>query len=121
MTLLNVHGVTKVKQIKIHAAKPLILQPISFEDEIAIEKLKRCKSLGTDQISVEIIQAGGTTLCSEIHRHILYGKEELPEQWKESLLCLFTRRTIKLIAVIIKEYHCYQLHTKFYLTLFCQH
>jgi hypothetical protein len=32
------------------------------------------------------------------------------------LLYLFTKRAIKLTAVIIEAYHCYQLHTELYLT-----
>jgi hypothetical protein len=36
------------------------------------------------------------------------------------LLYQFTRRTIKLTVVIIVEYHCYQLHTKFYPLSFSQ-
>jgi hypothetical protein len=39
--------------------------------------------------------------------------EKLQEQWEESLLHQFTR-TIELAVVIIKEYYCYQLQTKFY-------
>jgi sorting nexin-29 len=33
---------------------------------------------------------------------------------RSPLLHHFTRRAIKLTAVIIKAYHCYQLHIKFY-------
>jgi hypothetical protein len=42
--------------------------------------------LGIDKISAELIQAGGNTLCSEIHKLInsILNKEELPQQWKES-------------------------------------
>jgi hypothetical protein len=35
------------------------------------------------------------------------------------LLYLFTKRVIKLTAIIIKAYHCWQLHTKLYLKFFC--
>jgi hypothetical protein len=34
------------------------------------------------------------------------------------LLYVFVRRVIKLTAVIIEEYHCYQLHTKVCLNIF---
>jgi hypothetical protein len=36
---------------------------------------------------VELIQAVGNTLCSENHNLInsVWDKEELPEQWKESI------------------------------------
>jgi hypothetical protein len=41
-----------------------------------------------DQIPAELIQAGGGTLRSEIHKLIkfIWNKEELPHQWKESVL-----------------------------------
>jgi hypothetical protein len=38
-----------------------------FYDEIAIEKLKKCKLLDIDQILAELIQAGGEALWSEIY------------------------------------------------------
>jgi hypothetical protein len=41
MTLLNVHGVHKVKQIKIYAVKPLVLQPVSSEAASAVKNLKK--------------------------------------------------------------------------------
>jgi hypothetical protein len=40
-------------------AEPLVPEPSSSEAEIAIEKLKRYKSPGIDQIQAELIQAGG--------------------------------------------------------------
>jgi hypothetical protein len=55
---------------------------------MVIEKLKRHKSSGIDQIPAEVIKAGGTTIHSEIHKLInsIWNKEELPEQWKESII-----------------------------------
>jgi hypothetical protein len=46
------------------------------------------KSPGVDQIPAELIQAGGETLRSEIHKLIklIWNKEELPHQWKESIV-----------------------------------
>jgi hypothetical protein len=63
-------------------------EPSFFEDEMAIEKLKRYKSPGINQIPAEFIKAGGSKICSEIHKHInsIWNKEELPEQWKESII-----------------------------------
>jgi hypothetical protein len=48
--------------------------------------LKRYKSPGTDEIQVELSQAG-ETLHSEIHKLInsVWNKEELPQQYKESV------------------------------------
>jgi hypothetical protein len=78
--LLNVHGVNDVRQTEIHAAEPLVPEPSSFEVEIAIEKLKRYKTPGIDQIPAELIQARGNTSRSEIHKRIncIWNKEELP-------------------------------------------
>ena len=55
---------------------------------MAIEILKRYKSPGIDQIQAELIKAGGRTILSEIHKIInpTWNKEELPEEWKESIV-----------------------------------
>jgi hypothetical protein len=62
-------------------------EPRLVKVEITIGKLKSYKSPGTDQILAELIKAGGGTLCSEIHNLIcsIWNKEELPQQWKESI------------------------------------
>jgi hypothetical protein len=80
--LLNVHGAGGVRQTEMHTAEPFVLQPSSSEVEVAIGKLKRYKSPGVDQIPAELIQAGGGTLRSEIHKLIklIWNKEELPHQ-----------------------------------------
>jgi hypothetical protein len=48
--------------------EPLVPECGPFVVEIDIGKLKRYKSPSIDQIMAEIIQAGGNTLCSDIHR-----------------------------------------------------
>jgi hypothetical protein len=60
-------------------------EPSASEAEVPTAKLKRYKSPGVDQIPAELIQAGGETPRSEIHKLIkmIYNKEELPDQWKE--------------------------------------
>jgi hypothetical protein len=80
--LLNALGVNDIRQTKIHTAEPLIPESSSLEVEIAIGKLKRYNSPGIDQIPAELIQTGGNTLRSELHKHIncIWNKEELPEQ-----------------------------------------
>jgi len=62
-----VHGVHDVRQIVIPTAEPLVPERSLVEIEIAIGKLKRYKSLGTDQILAVLIKAGSETLHSEIH------------------------------------------------------
>jgi hypothetical protein len=44
--------------------------------------LKKYKSLGSDQILPELIQAGGKILLSAIHKLInaIWNKKELPDQ-----------------------------------------
>jgi hypothetical protein len=60
----------------------------AFEVETAIEKLKRHKSLGIDQIQAGLIKAGSRTIRCEIHEcnNLTWNKEELPEEWKESII-----------------------------------
>jgi hypothetical protein len=58
------------RQIQIHTAEPLGFDPNPFEVEIAIAKLKRYKSPGSDEIPTELIQAGGEILRFKIHQLI---------------------------------------------------
>ena len=53
--LLNVNGVNVGSQTEIHTAWPLVHEPSAFEVEMAIEKQKRDKSPGIDQIPAELI------------------------------------------------------------------
>jgi hypothetical protein len=86
--ILNVHGIDDIRQTERHTAEPLIPEFSPFEVEIAIKKLKRYKSPSIVQILEELIQAGGNTLCSEIHKFIntIWNKDELLQQWKESII-----------------------------------
>jgi hypothetical protein len=84
----TVHGVDDVRQAEVHTAQPLVPEPNAFEFELAIEKLKRHKSPGTDQIPAELIKAGCRTIRGAIHKLIIsiWNKEELPEEWKASII-----------------------------------
>jgi hypothetical protein len=86
--ILNVHVVSDVRQAEIHTAEPLVPEPSVLEVELAIEKLKSHKSPGIDQIPAELIKAGGKTIRCAIHKLIIatWSKEELPEEWKESVI-----------------------------------
>jgi hypothetical protein len=53
--LLN--NVSYVRQIEVHTAEPLVPCPSRLEVVIAITKLKKCKSPGSDEIPAELIQA----------------------------------------------------------------
>jgi hypothetical protein len=86
--LLNVHGAGGFRQTEIHTAEPFVPESSASEVEVAIGKLKRYESPGVDRIPAELIQAGGETLRSEIHKLIklIWNKEELSHQWKESIV-----------------------------------
>jgi hypothetical protein len=57
--------------------------PVLLEVEIVIANLEKCKSPDSVQIPAEQIKAEGETLLSEIHK---IHKEELPNQWNESII-----------------------------------
>jgi len=67
-----------------------------------LEKLKRYKPPGTDQIPVEQIQAGDNVLRSEIHKLInsIWNKEQLPWQCNEFIIVPICNKVIKLTRVI---------------------
>jgi hypothetical protein len=86
--ILNVHGVSEVRQAEIHTAEPLVPEPSALEVELAIEKLESHKSPGINQIPAEMIKAGSRTIRCAIHKLIIsiWNKEELPEEWKETII-----------------------------------
>jgi hypothetical protein len=93
--LLNVHTVSDVRQIEIQTAGPLLSDSGPFEFEIAVAKLKRYKSPGSDQILAELIQAGGETSINSLILRI-WNKEELPNQWKESIILPVYKKSDKI-------------------------
>jgi hypothetical protein len=85
--LFNLDEFSDVRQAQIHTEKSLVPEPSVFKVEKAIENTKRHKAPGIDQSPVELIQAGGRTIRSEIHKYIysLWNKEYLPAEWRESI------------------------------------
>jgi hypothetical protein len=75
-----------IEPAEIHTAEPHVPQPSASEVGVSIIKLKRYKSPGSDQIPAEVTQAWGEILHSEKHELIMliWNKEQLPHQWKES-------------------------------------
>jgi hypothetical protein len=55
---------------EIHTVEPLVPEPSARVVKMTIEKLKRHKLPGADQIPVELNKAGGRTIHSEIHKLI---------------------------------------------------
>jgi hypothetical protein len=86
--ILNVHGVSDVRQAEIHTAEPRVSEPNSLEVELAFEELRSHKSPGIDQIPAELFKAGGRTIHCEIHKLIISieNKEELTEELKELII-----------------------------------
>jgi hypothetical protein len=76
--LLNIHRAGGVRQTEMHTAEPFVPEPSASGVEVAIGKLKRYRSPGVDQIQAEIIQAGGETLHSKIHKlsKLIWNKEK---------------------------------------------
>jgi len=54
---------------------------------MAIEKLQRHRSPDIDRMPAELIKARGRAIRCEIHKLInsIWNKEELPEEYKESI------------------------------------
>jgi len=85
--LFNVYGFSDVRQIEIHTAEPLVLEPSGFEVETAIEGGTGHKSPVIDQIPAEMIKTVGRKIRYEIHKIIrsISNKDELPEEWNGSV------------------------------------
>ena len=113
--ILNVHGVSEVRQAEIHSAEPLVPEPSALEVELAMEKLKSHKLPGIDQIPAELIKAGGRTIRGAIHNLIIviWNKEELPEEWKESVIVPIHKKGDKTECNNYRGISFCQLHTKF--------
>jgi hypothetical protein len=89
-----VHNVSYVRQIAVYTGEPLVPGSSRLEAEIAFAKLRKYKSPGSDKIPAELIQAGGDTLLPAIHKLInsVWIKEELLDQWKESIIVLIHKK-----------------------------
>jgi hypothetical protein len=69
--LLHMLKVSNVRQIEVHRTEPLVAGPSRIKVEISIEKLKKDKSPGSNQIPAELIQAGGEMLLFAIHNSLI--------------------------------------------------
>jgi hypothetical protein len=105
-----------------YTAEPLVPEQSAFEVELAIEKLKRYKSPGTDQIPSEFIKAWGKKIRSDVHNLIycIWNKKELPEGCRESIMVPVYKKGHKRIAVIKESGHFSQLLTILYTAPCCQ-
>jgi hypothetical protein len=78
-----------------HTAETLLAEHSSLEVEIATEKLRKYKLIKSTS-----------------------NKEELPQQWKESILVPIQKRLAKLTVVIIKGQQYYQYN---FFSIFLSH
>jgi hypothetical protein len=103
-----------------HTIEPFFRESSASEVEVATGKPKSCKSASANQTPAELIHAGGEKLLAEIHEPIklIWNKQELPHQWKESPVIHIQKRVMKLTVVIIEACYCCQTVTKFYPTSF---
>jgi hypothetical protein len=71
-----------------HIDVPLLPEPIDFEFEISIAKLRKYKSPGISQISAGLNQLAGKILGSDTHKPIsfIWNYEESPQKWNESII-----------------------------------
>jgi hypothetical protein len=89
--VLNVHGVSDVRQTEIHTAEPLVPEPNSCDVEVATEKLKRCKSPCTDS-TPEMTEAV-RCVPNSTNLLILFGiRHNYRSSERDPLLYLFIRR-----------------------------
>jgi hypothetical protein len=109
------HEVNDVTQTEVHTAAPLVPEPSASEVELAIEKVKSHRSPGIDQITVDLIRAGGGTNCYEIHNLIIsiWNMEELPEERKESVIVPIYKKRDKSDCIIVGANHFCQLGKNF--------
>jgi len=116
--MLNVNVINGVRRTEIHATEPLVPEPNAIEFEMAIEKLKRHRLPGIDQILAELIKVGGRTIRREVHKLInsIWNKDKLPEEWKESIIVPINKKRDTTDLIIIEACHFCQLCTKFYST-----
>jgi hypothetical protein len=79
--------VHNVRQI-VHTAEPLVPGPSRLEVEIVIAELEKNKLPDRDEIPAELIQTSGEILLSGNRKLVnsVWNKEELPDQWKESII-----------------------------------
>jgi hypothetical protein len=82
---------------------------------MASDKLKQHKSPGTDQITAELIKAGGRTTHFEIHKRInsIWNTEKFPEEWWEPVIVPIYKKDDKTDCSNCRCISICQLFTKF--------
>ena len=94
---MNIQHVNKVRKTEIHTAETLVPEPSAFKIRVVVEKLRRHKLPGINQISAELIKAGDGTTHFETHKPInsIWNKVELSVEWKESIIVPVFKKGVK--------------------------
>jgi hypothetical protein len=71
------------------------------EETQVIEKLKTHKAEGSDNISAELIKAGGTALKQRIHKLIrrIWEEETLPSEWTKGTICPVNKKGHRMLCI----------------------
>jgi len=108
------------RETEIHTVEPLVPESSAFEFDMAVEELKRYKLI--NRIPAEFIKSGSRTIRSEIHKRITssWNKEELPEEWKESIIVPIYKKDDKRDYSNYRGISLCQLYIKLFPTSCCQ-
>jgi len=114
--LLNVQWVN-------HTAELLVPEPNAFEIEMAIEKLIKHKSPGTDQVPAELFKSGDRAMGCDVHKLItsILNKVELTEVLKDSKIVPISKKGDKTDCSNYRGIPICKLRTKFYPTSCCRY
>jgi len=98
--LFNVHEADDVR----HTVKSIVPEPSAFDIGMAIEKLKRYKSSGIDQISAELIKKGAEQFAlRSLTLFLLFGlRRNCLRSGRYRSLYLFIRSVIQALVVSIE-------------------
>ena len=88
----------EANELPFQNVQPYIDEPTLQEVENEIARLNNFKSPGIDNLPGELFKYGGNALCMEIHELIvrIWNGEELPEEWRTSILCPIYKKGDKL-------------------------
>jgi hypothetical protein len=118
--LLNVRCVNDIRQTERHTAQPPAPEHGTTGAEMVTEKWKVISNpvLIKLQQNCFMIETERFVLRSMNLLILFARRKNCLRRRRIQPLYQFVRRAIKHIIAIIKAYHCYHLHTKFYPTIF---
>ena len=90
-------GLMMLGREKYTQAEPLVPDSSALNVEMAVEKPKIHKLQDIDQIPGKLITAESRTIRFEVHKlnSFIWYKEELPEQWKESIFVPINQKGVE--------------------------